>query len=325
LLSGDAINGLWEATMVFPQFSESGTWRPTLFRLEDRVHNVRNMTSTSLDAAGFPSKIVVFQPSLTSDGSVSVAGGTIQDETFGSRASLTFPFGAVSIPTSVALDVLQSPLDVPLPTGFSGADSFFVNIELTPMPGFPLAAPGLTLVLPLRVFTAPGTAIYLFRVNPATGNLEPALDAIGTQIVGFANASGLEATFIGISSLSTVVGLRSGPITLSIDIKPDDLSNVVNLRSRGTVPVVIYSTPTLNSTLIDPATLRLAGAAVATNKSGRAQTSEVDFDGDGLLDLIAHFETAQLTLTPSSVEASLRGSTYDFRAILGADAVRVVQ
>ena len=322
-MSGNQFDGIYEATMIFPKFSEAGTWRPTLFRLEDKTHNVRNVTAGDLDAGGFPSKIVVFQPSLLTDGSITDTGGYVQDDTFGSRASLTFPPGAVSGPTTVALDVLQSPLDVPLPKGFSGADSFFVNIELNPKPSFPLPSPGLTLVLPLRVGVQPGTAIYLFRVNPIEGVLDPAYNTSGVQIVGYVNPDGLNATFTGISALSTVVALRSGPIDLDIDIKPDDTKNAINLRSKGNIPVVIYSIPTLDATRIDPASLRLAGASVATNKQGKPQVSELDFNSDGLTDLLVHFETEQLQLTPSSTDLSLVGMTTDFRAVHGNNSVTI--
>jgi hypothetical protein len=324
LLSGDRFNGVWEARMVFPQFSETGTWRPFLiFRLEDRVHNVRNVTQSALEAAGFPSTLEVFQPSLTSDGSVGSGGGTVQDTAFQTRASLTFPPGALSVPTTVAIDVLQSPLNVPLPTGFSGADTFFVNVELTPTPVYPLPPPGLTLVLPLRSFVTPGTAIYLFRVDPITGSLQPAYNAAGGQVLGFVHPSGLEATFTNVTSFSTVVGLRSGPITLDIDVKPGDTLNVIKPGSKGTLPVVIYSTPTLDATRIDPQSLRLAGARVAVNKSGKHQVSAEDVNGDGLVDLLAHFESEQLQLTQTSA-AFLEGTTFDFREVRGIAAVKVL-
>jgi hypothetical protein len=325
LVSGNVIDGVWEATMRFPQFSETGTWRPSLFRLEDRIHNVRSLTQQALQAAGFPSTLEVFQPSLTPDGSVDAGGGTVQDSTFLDRATLTFPQGVLSGPTNVAIDVLQSPLNVPLPTGFSGADTFFVNVELSPQPSYPLPAPGATLVIPLRTHVAPGTAIYLFKVDPGNGSLVPALNVAGAQVVGFASVTGLEATFPNIASFSTLVGLRSGPITLDIDFKPDDTQNLFKLGSKGAVPVVIYGTNTLDATRIDPLTLRLSGAVVKVNKAGKPQVTTEDVDGDGLPDLVAHFDSAGIRLTVESNSILLSGMTFDFRQIAGSADVRVMR
>jgi len=91
------------------------------------------------------------------------------DQTFGARAQVTFPSGVLGASTDVAIDVFDSPLSIPTPSGFSGPGTHFVNINLAPAPTFPLPAPGLTVVLPLTNIMIPGTRINLFRVDPATG------------------------------------------------------------------------------------------------------------------------------------------------------------
>ncbi|MCL5746582.1 MAG: hypothetical protein M1541_22070 [Acidobacteria bacterium] len=265
-----------------------------------------------------------FSSNLAQDGSVLPTGGTVQDAQFGSRASITFPSGAVSTSTTVTINVLGPQETAPLPPGFSGADTYFVNIQLNPEPAFPLPPPGLTVVLPLTGLMQPGAAIYLYRVNTATGVLEPSLDTSGFPVVGYVNTTGDRATFTGISRLSTVVGLQSLPIQLQIDIKPGDGVNSINQKSHGVIPVLIYGTSTLDASKINVSTLRLSGAGVSQNSSGKYNATGGDYNGDGFKDLLVHFDTDTLQLPPGATTARLDGRTLDFREIWGQDSVRIV-
>jgi hypothetical protein len=196
--------------VFFPRFSEDGTWKLDFVQLKDATGNTVFLDTAALQAMGFPTNLVVIQPSLTVDGTISnfTAGGTVTDDTFGSRAQVTFPGGVLRHPTFVAIDVFLDPLDIPTPAGYQGAGTLFVNIDLTPTPVFPLPGPGLTVVLPLGNPLPPGTSLDLFRVEPSTGNLVSALNPVGMPVVGTVNApDGLSATFPGIARLSTVVGL----------------------------------------------------------------------------------------------------------------------
>ncbi|MBI4542545.1 MAG: hypothetical protein HY705_05905 [Gemmatimonadetes bacterium] len=47
-------------------------------------------------------------------------------------------------------------------------------------------------------------------------------------------------------------------------------------------------------------------------------------DGDGLLDLVVHIETATLSLTEGESEAVLHGQTNQGKQIRGSDSVRIV-
>jgi hypothetical protein len=69
----------------------------------------------------------------------------------------------------------------------------------------PFPAPGLTLVLPLGQFRAPGSNLQLFRLDQVTGVLVPAIGIGGGPVFGTVNADGLSATFAGVARLSTVV------------------------------------------------------------------------------------------------------------------------
>jgi hypothetical protein len=113
-------------------------------------------------------------------------------------------------------------------------------------------------------------------------------------------------------------------LRITIDIKPGDPDNTINLKSRGTVPVAILGSATFDPTTVDPATVTLAGAPVATRGNGVPMTSIADVNGDGYLDLLLHFRTQDLQLTRASTEAVLYGQTFSGQRIRGADAVRIV-
>jgi hypothetical protein len=143
------------------------------------------------------------------DGTIDpITGGTVTDDEFGSRAQVTFPAGVLTDSTDVTITVFQDPPVVPTPGGFSAPGTLFVDIDLDPTPSFPLVPPGLTIVLPVEPPLAAGTPLSLYRVNPSTGDLEPALDVNEMPVTGSVDApDGESATFQGIASLSTVVGL----------------------------------------------------------------------------------------------------------------------
>ena len=112
---------------------------------------------------------------------------------------------------------------------------------------------------------------------------------------------------------------------VGIDIKPGDARNTINLKSAGTVPVAILGSATFDPMTVDPATVTLAGAPVATRGRGVPMTSQDDVNHDGYPDLLLHFRTRDLQLTPASTEAVLYGETYSGQRLRAADSVRVVQ
>jgi len=309
---------------VFPQFSEAGTWKASVL-LKDAVGNRTSYSYDQLVGTGLSSRVVVIQPSLASDGSVGASGGSVADSVFGTRAVLTVPPGVFSQSTTVAIDVLQSPVDAPLPSGFSSAETYFVNIELGPPPAFPLPAPGISVVLPLRNYTIPGTVINLYRLEPLTGAPVPALDIAGSPVTGVVDGGGMTATFHGVARFSTLVGLLRGALTVGIDIKPGESPNSINTKSAGSIPVAIFSTVTFDATLVNPSTLHLSGAPVVQNRQGKWQFAVVDVNGDGLNDLVAHFATAELLLGPADTQAVVEGWTRDGRNFRGTDTVRILK
>lgn len=115
------------------------------------------------------------------------------------------------------------------------------------------------------------------------------------------------------------------PIFVTIDIKPGEYPNTINLRSRGLVPVVILTTEDFDATTVDPATVEMAGSAVATRgKKAKLLFSQSDVDKDGDTDLLVLFDTQNLALDAGATEATLTGETYDGTLIQGSDSVVVI-
>jgi hypothetical protein len=85
---------------------------------------------------------------------------------------------------------------------------------------------------------------------------------------------------------------------MTIDIKPGNEQNNINLKSRGVVPVAILTTPDFDAETVDPATAQFAGASPE-----RWKLEDVDNDGDN--DVLFHFDTEQLNLDENSTEATL--------------------
>ncbi len=90
------------------------------------------------------------------------------------------------------------------------------------------------------------------------------------------------------------------------------------------MPVAIFSSVDFDATTVDPLTVPLAGAGVKLRGKGTPMASKQDVNGDGLLDLVVHVETAGLTLTEGDVVAVLEGQTFGGVAIQGVDTVRTV-
>jgi hypothetical protein len=114
-------------------------------------------------------------------------------------------------------------------------------------------------------------------------------------------------------------------ITVTIDIKPGEEPNSINLGSNGKVPVAILSSSTFDARTVDPSSVTLAGAQVALKGKGDKYMAAVqDVNGDGLPDLIVHVDTTAFQLSAGDTEAVLAGKTYAGLCIRGTDTVRIV-
>jgi len=117
--------------------------------------------------------------------------------------------------------------------------------------------------------------------------------------------------------------VTSAQTGVKIDIRPYSSGNRINLSSPGFVAVAIFGSATFDATLIDPATVTLAGAP-AVKLFGVFYTLTFDLNHDGKLDRILWFEAKKLQLTSSSTEAMLLGKNIFGLAFRGVDKVQIV-
>jgi hypothetical protein len=145
----------------------------------------------------------------------------------------------------------------------------------------------------------------------------------------------LEATRAGVSTIvaqnQRVKDIPAQPYVitllppLAIDIRPGRFPNNINPESEGKIPVAILSTPTfdaLSRVARDTLTFGRTGSETSLafcNKRGK------DVNGDGLPDLLCHFETQQTGLSAGDTEAVLKGKTVDGIPFVGTDSVRIVE
>ena len=113
----------------------------------------------------------------------------------------------------------------------------------------------------------------------------------------------------GVNLDYAIVKYFQGPvITVTVDIKPESFPNSINLDSNGVIPVSILSTGDFDATNIDPLTVKFGpGGATEVHDKGHIE----DVNGDGLLDLSLHFDTAETGIQEGEVSASLVGKTLD--------------
>lgn len=108
-----------------------------------------------------------------------------------------------------------------------------------------------------------------------------------------------------------------------VDIKPGSFPNSINLNSKGNVPVALFSSLGFDATLNDLAHTEIAEAMAHALPIGQ---SPQDVDGDGLLDMVFHFATRDLSSLPSTTTSlCLHGQLSTGLHYVGCDSVRIVK
>jgi hypothetical protein len=170
--------------------------------------------------------------------------------------------------------------------------------------------------------------LHLYRIDPATGNLVQALDVLGKPVIGTVDKpDGMTATFKGISRLSTVVGLVPVAIPVTIDLRPGETPNPVNLKSNGLVSVAVLGSAALNVRTIDVTKLFFGpGNAQPAHKllDPLVYADHLkDVNGDGLTDLVLHIVQREIGLAPDATQVCLYGETLLAIPITGCDSVKI--
>jgi hypothetical protein len=171
--------------------------------------------------------------------------------------------------------------------------------------------------------------LHLYRIDPATGNLVPALNVQGNPVIGKVQApDGMTAKFTGIARLSTVVGLLPVAVPVGIDIHPGETPNPINLRSQGLVPVAILGSATFNVRTINVGAIFFgpSNATPAHNLMNPLVYEDhlKDGNGDGYTDLVVHFVQSLIGLAPGATQACLYAENLSAVPLTGCDSVRIV-
>jgi hypothetical protein len=153
-------------------------------------------------------------------------------------------------------------------------------------------------------FELPGNGLVVDRVVVTNVTPDPP---------GFEDLAGMDLKNAGAAYL---VG---EPV--SIDIKPTSDSNRINLKSKGATPVAILSTSTFDATTVDPLSVKF-GPSEALTIHGKG--SNVDLNGDGLLDLVLHFHTQETGIKCGQIFAFLTGKTNSGQAVAGFDPIQTI-
>ncbi len=153
---------------------------------------------------------------------------------------------------------------------------------------------------------APPTATYVLDFTAEDQLITLAQDVPVSQI---------PANGYGIAMSET--GIISSFIPVVIDIKPGSDPNTINLKSKGVTPVAVLTDEFFNAENVVIDSVLFAGVSP---KKGKLE----DVDNDGDLDLILHFETQDLQLTPEDIEATLTGQLTDDSLIKGTDSIKII-
>ena len=138
----------------------------------------------------------------------------------------------------------------------------------------------------------------------------------GIHVITF---SALDSFFRQTLCSITVEVIVVTEIAGDVDIKPGSDPNSINRKSRGNIPVAVFSSSDFDATTL----LNVMFAGAMALEIGQ---SPQDIDGDGLLDQVFHFATQEaVDLALGDVEACLTGDTPDGTPFIGCDSVRIVK
>ena len=112
-------------------------------------------------------------------------------------------------------------------------------------------------------------------------------------------------------------------MTVTIDIKPGEGPATLNSKSKGTIPVAVLSSPLFDAVAqVDPTSLTFGHTG--NEKSLAFCSGPQDVNGDGLLDLVCHFDTPLTRFQAGDTKGILEGKILGGKTIMGTDSVIIV-
>lgn len=191
-------------------------------------------------------------------------------------------------------------------------------------------------ILPLRQNDDGGLPLDSGSVSPLDSRIDNfRLPVTGTYVVGVSSFPG---AFRDINTLTSGVLLSTsnGAYTLivsgvtpsiqqiNIDIKPgsNDVAPV-NPKSRGRIPVALLSSSEFDAMQVDPQTLSF-GATGREQSLVRCNKGGADVNGDGLLDLVCHFDNVKASFEEGDSEGMVSGATRGGTLFEGRGWLKIV-
>jgi hypothetical protein len=120
------------------------------------------------------------------------------------------------------------------------------------------------------------------------------------------------------------IKIASDVVLVGIDIKPGNGVNSINSKSEGKIPVALVSDALFNApTQADRSSLTF-GRTGDEQSLAFCNSKPEDVNGDGLLDLVCHFNTDKTGFQAGDAAGVLKGHTIEGKNIIGKDSIRIV-
>ncbi|MFZ2951050.1 MAG: hypothetical protein WA003_16360 [Desulfuromonadaceae bacterium] len=112
--------------------------------------------------------------------------------------------------------------------------------------------------------------------------------------------------------------------SIFINIKPGSFPNSINPRNRGKIPVAILSTPTFNAPATINPTSPTFGRTGNEQSLAFCNSSPQDVNGDGIPDMVCHFNTEGTGFLPADTIGTLKAQKFNNQVVIGTDSVRIL-
>jgi len=163
-----------------------------------------------------------------------------------------------------------------------------------------------------------------FAITPDGSPLYCALENTAGQVlaVDTSNLTVAATSAVGNAPCDVVI---APTLKVVIDIKPGEDPPSINPGRQGTIPVAILSSSTFDATAQADRTSLTFGRTGNEHSLAFCNSTGEDVNGDGLLDLVCHFDTPKTGFQAGDTLGVLKGKTVNNIPIQGSDSVRIVR